>query len=72
MAKISDVSITINAKISVSDETVEACLTLIEMWLNEDKTRAIRGGARQDDGRVEPLKICKRNGKQEGRQWMNT
>ena len=51
----------INAKISVSDETAETCLRLIEIWLNEDVTRAIHGGARHEDGKIEPLRICKSN-----------
>lgn len=61
MAKIDELTFSVNVKLSVSDDTVETCLRLIEMWLNEDETRAIRGGARNDNGIVDPLKICKSN-----------
>lgn len=61
MAKIDELTFSVNVKLSVSDDTVETCLRLIEMWLNEDVTRSIRGGVRNDDGRVDPLRICKSN-----------
>lgn len=61
MAKIDELTFSVNVKLSVSDDTVETCLRLIEMWLNEDVTRAIHGGVRNDDGRVDPLRICKSN-----------
>ena len=61
MAKNDEITVAVSVKLSVSDDTVETCLRLIEMWLNEDVTRAIRGGVRNDDGRVDPLRICKSN-----------
>lgn len=59
--KVDELSVKINVGLSVSKETVEGCLHLITMWLNEDPHRAIRGGARHEDGRVEPLTIDKSN-----------
>ena len=61
MAKLEDLTMKVNVNISVSDETIETCLRLITIWLNEDPRRAIRGGERHDDGKIEPLKIDKSN-----------
>ena len=40
MANLSDLSVTVNAKVSVPNETAERCMRLLEMWMddNPDKT----------------------------------
>ena len=40
MANLSNLSVTVNAKVSVPDETAERCMRLLEMWMddNPDKT----------------------------------
>lgn len=52
-------SIEIEAKLTISDETAETCLKLIEIWLNESPDRRVRGGLRHDDGKVTPFQLEK-------------
>lgn len=58
--KIDALSIEVNAKLTIPDETVERCLKLVEMWLNDNPDKRIRGGFREEDGRIMPFKIERR------------
>ena len=61
MAKIGKATVEVEAKITITDETVERCLRLIEMWLNDNPNKAIHGGLRGADGKIEGFTIVDRN-----------
>ena len=50
-------AITIEVGVSISNETIELCLSIIEYWLNQNPNKRIVGGIRGEDGRVHPLRI---------------
>ena len=54
---INDVRISVTANITVSDETAERCLRLLEMWQEDNADKKIIG-ERLPDGRTE-FKIVK-------------
>ncbi len=43
MAKIDDLTINVTPRITVSDETAERCLRLLEMWQNDNPDKRIQG-----------------------------
>ena len=58
MAKISDLYVTV--RVSPSEEDVKRCLKIIEWWLNDNPDMTIKGGWRDENGRVDELKIVKK------------
>lgn len=60
MATADKIGIEITARLTIPKETVEGCLKLIEMWLNDNPAMCIAGGARHEDGKVEPFKLERR------------
>ena len=54
-------TISINVKVEIPDETVENCLKIIEMWLNDNPDMRIKGGTRLDNNKIESFRIYKRN-----------
>lgn len=61
MARIEKVTVEVEAKIAITDETVERCLRLIEYWLNDNPDKAIHGGLRGADGKIEGFTIVDRS-----------
>lgn len=55
--KAQEITVDVNARLSIPQETVERCLLLIEMYLNDNQDVRISGGVRDADGKVEPFKI---------------
>lgn len=43
MAKIDDLTINVTPRITVSDETAERCLRLLEMWQKDNPDKKIEG-----------------------------
>lgn len=43
MANLKDLTVTVNAKLTVSDETAERCMRLLEMWQSDNPDRKIEG-----------------------------
>ena len=43
MANLKDLTVTVNANLTVSDETAERCLRLLEMWQNDNPDKRIEG-----------------------------
>lgn len=43
MAKIEELTVEVNARLFVSDETAERCLRLLEMWQKDNPDRQIQG-----------------------------
>lgn len=41
MANLSDLTVTVSANLTVSDETAERCLRLLEMWQKDNPNRSI-------------------------------
>jgi len=41
--KVNDLTIDVNARVTVSDETVERCLRIIEMWIDDNPDKTILG-----------------------------
>ena len=58
--KVDNLTIDVTARLTISDETAERCLRLLEMYLNDNQDVSISGGARHDDGKVAPFKIERR------------
>lgn len=65
MTKVDELTVSVNVGLSVSDETAQACLKLIELWLNDNPDKCIEGGLRGADGKVEPLLIKRHHGEEE-------
>ena len=55
--KADKITIDVDARISISKETAERCLALIEMYLNDNEDVCISGGARHENGKVTLFKI---------------
>ena len=43
MANCKDLTVTVNANLTVSDETAERCLRILEMWQSDNPDRKIEG-----------------------------
>lgn len=43
MANLKDLTVTVNANLTVTDETVERCLRLIEIWQEDNPNKTIQG-----------------------------
>ena len=43
MANVKDLTVTVSANLTVSDETVQRCLRLLEMWQADNPDRMIEG-----------------------------
>lgn len=43
MANLKDLTVTVNANLTVSDETAQRCLRLLEMWQSDNPDRKIEG-----------------------------
>lgn len=61
MSKIDTLNIEINAKLNIPDKTIEQCLWLIKMWLEDNPDKRIRGGVRGADGKIMPFVIERRS-----------
>lgn len=62
MAKISDaLEIEVKAKLTIPDATIERCLKLVEMWLEDNPDKRISGGFRQKNGKTMPFVIERRS-----------
>lgn len=57
MAKLDTLTVHVNVKMEIPEETVKGCLCIVEMWLNDNPDKCIAGGVRHEDGKVEPFKI---------------
>lgn len=55
--KIDEINVEVNAEMRISDETVNRCLKLIQWWLNDNPDKRIVGGMRNENGKVENLRI---------------
>lgn len=61
MATIDKMTVTVEAKVEVSDDTCLSCLKLVEIWLNNNRDKRIVGGFRDGvNSDVLPFKIEKR------------
>jgi len=43
MANLKDLTVTVSANLTVSDETAKRCLRLLEMWQSDNPDRKIEG-----------------------------
>ncbi len=41
MDKIDELTVEVTAKLTVSDETAKRCMTLLEMWMDDNPERSI-------------------------------
>lgn len=55
--KIDEINVEVKAEMRISDETVNRCLKLIQWWLNDNPDKRIVGGMRNENGKVEKLRI---------------
>ena len=56
MNNITDVQVTVT--LSITDETVDKCLQILNIWLKDNPDKSIQGGTRLPDGTLERLKKC--------------
>lgn len=62
MAKISDaLEIEVRAELTIPDETIERCLKIVEMWLDDNPDKFISGGYRDKKGKTLPFRIERRS-----------
>lgn len=64
--KYTSLDIEVHTTLTVPDETVKRCLTLVEMWLNDNPDKRIVGGTRNIDGTIDGFKIEDRDHVDEG------
>lgn len=43
MAKVKDLTVTVNANLTVTDETAQRCLRLLEMWQADNPDKQVLG-----------------------------
>lgn len=55
--KIDEINVEVNAEVRISDETVNCCLKLIQIYLNDNPDKELFGGIRKGNGKVEKLRI---------------
>ena len=54
---MNEINVEVNAKMRISDETVNNCLKLIQIYLNDNPDKELLGGIRKGNGKVENLMI---------------
>jgi len=58
--RIDTLELTVEAKLTISDQTIERCLKVVEMWLEDNPDKFISGGFRGADGKTTPFRIERR------------
>lgn len=61
MTKIDTFAVEVEAKLTIPDATIERCLRLVEMWLEDNPDKFISGGFRGADGKTTPFRIERRS-----------
>lgn len=57
---VTELAVEVKARLNIPDTTIERCLKLVEMWLEDNPDKRISGGYRSG-GKILPFRIERRD-----------